>query len=230
MKAMQNVVTEEFLWPKRVVIPSPAASSAKPRPMLSKLEIEDLTHSDPLLRAEQELAANEIYQKTNLQRSMPSKESLRMDVLLEDEAGEVREGGKAETEENVTKKGLGEQFKEILNKIQSKAREEGKSVTEEHGSKRGLGESLKQMLNNTLSRDLKKGVSLKSRRKQYGQKRDIPIIFNNPDPGEGDWVGVFRSGAVQNGGEIASNEFPVDWLYGECVCLFVCITLCLFRF
>mmetsp|Transcript_3479 Transcript_3479/g.6699 ORF Transcript_3479/g.6699 Transcript_3479/m.6699 type:complete len:590 (+) Transcript_3479:276-2045(+) len=187
MKAMQNVVTEEFLWPKRAVIPSPASPSAEPRPMLSKLEIEDLTHSDPLLRAEQELAANEIYQKTNvtgdplnLQRSMPSKESLRMDVLLKDETGEVREGGKEETEEIATKKGLGEQ--------------------------------LKQMLNNTLSHGLKKGISLKSGKKQYGQKKDIAIFFYNPDPGEGDWVGVFRSGAAQNG-EIANNEFPVDWLY-----------------
>ena len=216
VKAMQKAIAEEFLWPKRAVIPSPAAPSAQPRPMLSAREIQDLSSSDPLLRAEQKLAANEIYQKTTLQREIPSEDSLRMDVLLKDETGEVREGGEAATEEEETKRGPLEQLKQTMVNIGNKMREGSisRAGTEKHDSKKGLGDQWKQLLTNMQSRGVNEGATVKCRRKKYGRKRDIVFSFNNPDAGDGDWVGIFRSGAVENG-EIATNEFPVDWFYGE---------------
>eukprot|EP00550_Attheya_septentrionalis_P009399 CAMPEP_0198296450 /NCGR_PEP_ID=MMETSP1449-20131203/32567_1 /TAXON_ID=420275 /ORGANISM="Attheya septentrionalis, Strain CCMP2084" /LENGTH=395 /DNA_ID=CAMNT_0043997071 /DNA_START=304 /DNA_END=1491 /DNA_ORIENTATION=- len=53
MAAIEKGMSEELLWPHRLVIPSMIpTTTSKPRPILSKAELDGLFQSDPLLRAE----------------------------------------------------------------------------------------------------------------------------------------------------------------------------------
>lgn len=88
MSTIQVGIENEYLWPRRMVIPSPApAKTRKVKTMLSKQELTELSMSDPLLRAEREVAKKPEYQRSQLERihSMPKPESLRMNVLVKDD-------------------------------------------------------------------------------------------------------------------------------------------------
>lgn len=95
MKEIQKAIADEVLWPRRIVVPSPA-SNKNPPSMLSRMLLEELTKSDPLLRAEKEINENEIIQKVKLQRIMPNEKELGLDVLVGDEESEKKEKEKAE--------------------------------------------------------------------------------------------------------------------------------------
>jgi hypothetical protein len=55
MNAIQKGIADELLWPRRIVIPSTLPTATKPKPLLSKAELDLLVSTDPLLRAEKAL-------------------------------------------------------------------------------------------------------------------------------------------------------------------------------
>lgn len=87
MSTIQTALNNEFLWPRRAVIPSAAKPHEPPETMLSESELEELSVSDPLLRAELDLAKKPAYQE-NLEKVHTAKDresSVKMGILLKEE-------------------------------------------------------------------------------------------------------------------------------------------------
>mmetsp|Transcript_25157 Transcript_25157/g.36995 ORF Transcript_25157/g.36995 Transcript_25157/m.36995 type:complete len:588 (-) Transcript_25157:14-1777(-) len=86
MSTIQKAIEDEYLWPRRVVIPSAAQSNLPLEPMLSPNILEALKVEDPLLRAERKLAEKPVYRK-NLEKMLDvsNKDSLQMKILVEEE-------------------------------------------------------------------------------------------------------------------------------------------------
>ena len=87
MSAIQKGISDEFLWPRRMVIPSLIEGTKKH--ILSKHELENLLESDPLLCAEKELAEEPLL-KENIEKTKPSAFSLckLMKIRMKDDAKE----------------------------------------------------------------------------------------------------------------------------------------------
>lgn len=87
LKEIQKAVANEFLWPKRIIVPS-GIMPKPPKPVLSRTELEELSETDPLLKAEQRIDANEFIQKSNIVRDVADESELlkNMVVFVGDEA------------------------------------------------------------------------------------------------------------------------------------------------
>ncbi|KAL7448639.1 hypothetical protein ACHAWC_000793 [Mediolabrus comicus] len=81
LKEIQKAVQAQFLWPRRIVVPSMLPPS-NPRPTLSKTELNALMESDPLLMAERLMEQNEVYRKSNIQREVAEASELELDVSV----------------------------------------------------------------------------------------------------------------------------------------------------
>jgi hypothetical protein len=81
LKEIQKAVQAQFLWPRRIVVPSMLPPS-NPRPTLSKTELNALMESDPLLMAERMMEENEVYRKSNIQREVAEASELELDVSV----------------------------------------------------------------------------------------------------------------------------------------------------
>lgn len=81
LKEIQKAITSEFLWPRRIVVPS-GMPPASPRPILSKAALDNLSHSDPLLAAERRIDENEIYRKNKLKREQADEKELELDLFI----------------------------------------------------------------------------------------------------------------------------------------------------
>lgn len=82
LKEIQKAVKAQFLWPRRIVVPSMLPPS-NPRPTLSKTELNALMESDPLLMAERMMEQNEVYRKSNIQREVAEASELELDVSVD---------------------------------------------------------------------------------------------------------------------------------------------------
>ena len=85
LKEIQKAVQAQFLWPRRIVVPSMLPPS-NPRPTLSKTELNALMESDPLLMAERLMEQNEVYRKSNIQREVAEASELELDVSVDGDA------------------------------------------------------------------------------------------------------------------------------------------------
>ena len=75
LKELQKSIANEFLWPKRVIIPSGVVPKT-PKPMLTRAELEQLSTTDPLLRAENGVDANELVQRYEMIREVDDEEDV----------------------------------------------------------------------------------------------------------------------------------------------------------
>jgi len=106
MSTIQKGVSEELLWPRRVVVPTTVEGSKKQ--FLMKKELDKLEQSDPLLRAEDALAETPML-KESIEKSKPDRRSIRklMRVFVKDdtdsnvEVPNVSEVSDEEDEESV---------------------------------------------------------------------------------------------------------------------------------
>lgn len=82
ISTLQKSMEDQFLWPRRLVIPSakPQQRHTEIETMLSKQELRALEYSDPLLRAEQKLARD----LDSLHHQTPPQEHDRINERLED--------------------------------------------------------------------------------------------------------------------------------------------------
>mmetsp|Transcript_25739 Transcript_25739/g.38944 ORF Transcript_25739/g.38944 Transcript_25739/m.38944 type:complete len:512 (+) Transcript_25739:111-1646(+) len=99
LKEIQKSVSNQFLWPRRIVLPS-AVVPEPIRPFLSHLELDKLTTSDPLLKAQKIIDSNELVVKNNLIRDLPDEDEMleNMDIFVGDENERLKLG----KEENAT--------------------------------------------------------------------------------------------------------------------------------
>jgi len=89
LKEIQRSVAKEFLWPRRIVVPS-GVPPTNPRPFLSRMELDALSESDPLLAAERKIDQNELIRKINIKREVADEQDLELDVFV-GEGERVRE-------------------------------------------------------------------------------------------------------------------------------------------
>lgn len=82
LKEIQKAVAAEFLWPRRIVVPSVAPTN--PKPILSRVVLNALSETDPLLDAEKKIEKNEIYRKSNIKREKALENELGLDVVVAD--------------------------------------------------------------------------------------------------------------------------------------------------
>lgn len=96
MSAIQKGIADDFLWPRRLVVPTTVEGSKKP--LLTKQELDKLQKSDPLLLAENALAEEPMLRE-NLEKSKPDPRSLRklMTVLLKDDTEDDKNDSFAKT-------------------------------------------------------------------------------------------------------------------------------------
>jgi hypothetical protein len=83
LKEIQKAVAAEFLWPRRIVVPS-GVSPSNPKPILSRVALNALSESDPLLDAERKIEENDIYRKSNIKRDRALENELGLDVVVAD--------------------------------------------------------------------------------------------------------------------------------------------------
>lgn len=83
LKEIQKAVVAEFLWPRRIVLPS-GAPPTNPKPILSRVVLNALSESDPLLDAERKIEENEVYRKSNIKREKALENELGLDVVVAD--------------------------------------------------------------------------------------------------------------------------------------------------
>lgn len=83
LKEIQKAVAAEFLWPRRIVVPSGEAPT-NPKPILSRLVLNALSETDPLLDAERKIEKNEVYRKSNIKREKALENELGLDVVVAD--------------------------------------------------------------------------------------------------------------------------------------------------
>lgn len=81
LKEIQETVTKEFLWPRRIVVPSGIAP-VNPKPLLSRVKLDELRSTDPLLVAQKKIDENELIQKTKLKRDVAEEKELELDVYV----------------------------------------------------------------------------------------------------------------------------------------------------
>jgi hypothetical protein len=81
LKEIQETVTKEFLWPRRIVVPS-GISPVNPKPLLSRVKLDELRSTDPLLVAQKKIDENELIQKTKLKRDIAEEKELELDVYV----------------------------------------------------------------------------------------------------------------------------------------------------
>jgi hypothetical protein len=81
LKEIQDTVTKEFLWPRRIVVPS-GIPPVNPKPLLSRIELDELRSKDPLLLAQKKIDENELIQKTKLKRDIAEEKELELDVYV----------------------------------------------------------------------------------------------------------------------------------------------------
>ena len=83
LKEIQKAVVAEFLWPRRIVLPSGVAPT-NPKPILSRVVLNALSETDPLLDAERKIEENEVYRKSNIKREKALENELGLDVVVAD--------------------------------------------------------------------------------------------------------------------------------------------------
>lgn len=83
LKEIQKAVVAEFLWPRRIVVPS-GVPPTNPKPILSRIVLNALSESDPLLDAERKIEENDVYRKSNIKRERALEDELGLDVVLDD--------------------------------------------------------------------------------------------------------------------------------------------------
>ena len=83
LKEIQKAVAAEFLWPRRIIIPS-GAPPTNPKPILSRVVLNALSESDPLLDAERKIEESEVYRKSNIKRERALENELGLDVVVAD--------------------------------------------------------------------------------------------------------------------------------------------------
>ena len=88
LKEIQSAIAEQFLWPRRIIIPS-GIPPQNIRPMLSKLVLEELQNTDPLLRAERRIDQNALTRKSNIQRDQAKEKDLELDVSVREDEMET---------------------------------------------------------------------------------------------------------------------------------------------
>lgn len=95
LKEIQKSVSSQFLWPRRIVLPS-AVVPEPIRPFLNRSELDKLTTSDPLLKAQEIIDSNELVVKNNLIRDLPDEDEMleNMDIFVGDENDLERSLGK----------------------------------------------------------------------------------------------------------------------------------------
>ena len=81
LKEIQKSIAKEFLWPRRIVVPS-GVPPTNPRPLLSRFELDALSESDPLLAVERDIDQNELIRKVNLKREVADEKDLELDVFV----------------------------------------------------------------------------------------------------------------------------------------------------
>ena len=81
LKEIQETVTKEFLWPRRIVVPS-GIPPVNPKPLLSRVKLDELRSTDPLLVAQKKIDENELIQKTKLKRDIAEEKELELDVYV----------------------------------------------------------------------------------------------------------------------------------------------------
>jgi hypothetical protein len=81
LKEIQKSIAQEFLWPRRIVVPS-GVPPTNPRPFLSRVELDALSESDPLLAAESMIDQNELVRKVNIKREIADANDLELDVFV----------------------------------------------------------------------------------------------------------------------------------------------------
>ena len=84
LKEIQKAVADEFLWPRRIIVPSGLPPQTV-RPVLSKVQLDELKKSDPLLKAEKRIDDNVLIQKTKLKRDIANERDLGLDIFIGDE-------------------------------------------------------------------------------------------------------------------------------------------------
>lgn len=88
LKEIQTAIAEQFLWPRRIIIPS-GMPPQNIRPMLSKVALEELQNTDPLLRAERRIDQNALTRKSNIKREQAKEKDLELDVSVGEEETEM---------------------------------------------------------------------------------------------------------------------------------------------
>jgi len=83
LKEIQKAVVAEFLWPRRIVVPS-GVPPTNPKPILNRIVLNALSESDPLLDAERKIEENDVYRKSNIKRERALEDELGLDVVLDD--------------------------------------------------------------------------------------------------------------------------------------------------
>jgi len=92
MKELEKSIANEFLWPKRIIVPS-GVMPKTPKPVLDRAVLEELSKTDPLLRAQQNVDDNELVQKYEMRRDVAKEEELvdNMKVFVGDEEERIRQ-------------------------------------------------------------------------------------------------------------------------------------------
>lgn len=88
LKEIQTTIADQFLWPRRIIIPS-GMPPQNIRPMLSKVALEELQNTDPLLRAERRIDQNTLTRKSNIKREQAKEKDLELDVSVGEEETEM---------------------------------------------------------------------------------------------------------------------------------------------
>ena len=81
LKEIQKSIAKEFLWPRRIVVPS-GVPPTNPRPFLSRVELDALSQTDPLLAAESKIDQNDLVRKVNIKREVADANDLELDVFI----------------------------------------------------------------------------------------------------------------------------------------------------
>ena len=105
LKEIQTAVAEQFLWPRRIIIPSGLPPKTI-QPMLSKLTLQELESTDPLLRAERRIDDNDLIIKNNIQRDQVKEADVDLDVFVGDEAELLRKLSDVAEEDGSKAKGF----------------------------------------------------------------------------------------------------------------------------
>jgi hypothetical protein len=92
LKEIQKTVANEFLWPKRIIVPSGIVPEQPPKPVLTRSQLEELRMTDPLLKAEARVDRNEFAQRYELTREIADADDVvdNMDVFVGDESERIR--------------------------------------------------------------------------------------------------------------------------------------------
>ena len=102
LKEIQSAVAEQFLWPRRIIIPSGLPPKSI-QPMLSKLTLQELESTDPLLRAERRIDDNDLIIKNNIQRDQVKESDVELDVVVGDEEELLRKSSNDDAEDDGSK-------------------------------------------------------------------------------------------------------------------------------